>query len=274
MRIIIPRILLSIILILLAFTTIYPVYFTFISSLKDQAAWSASKFSLPIPPYFEHYKTAWRRADILRTLMNSIIVTVGGVILCSAVCLLASYAVTKVKFRGSKFLFIFLISSLMIPMQTILYPYFKVMSDLRLTDSYIGLILSFATFQIPIMTYQYAAYMRKIPSSLIEAGRIDGASVMQIIIRIMLPVSQPVILTAGLVSFAWMWNEILLPIMILQTPKMQTLIVSLSSLKGQYGTFPTLVCAGAFIGILPVSFLYVFFQRYLLQGMTAGAVKG
>jgi ABC-type glycerol-3-phosphate transport system permease component len=71
-----------------------------------------------------------------------------------------------------------------------------------------------------------------------------------------------------------MWNEILLPIMILQTPKMQTLIVSLSSLKGQYGTFPTLVCAGAFIGILPVSFLYVFFQRYLLQGMTAGAVKG
>jgi ABC-type glycerol-3-phosphate transport system permease component len=162
----------------------------------------------------------------------------------------------------------------MVPMQTILYPYFKVMSDLRLTDKYFGLILSFATFQIPIMTYQYAAYLKKIPSSLIEAGRIDGASIMQVITYIMIPVSQPVMVTAGLVSFAWMWNEILLPIMILQTPRMQTLIVSLSSLKGQYGTSPTLVCAGAFIGILPVSLMYVFFQRHLLQGMTAGALKG
>ena len=269
-----PRILLFLVLVLLACSTIYPVYFTLISSLKNQAAWSASKFSLPIPPYFEHYANAWRRANVFRTLINSIIVTTGGVALCSSVCILASFAVTKLRFRGSKLIFIFLISSLMVPMQTILYPYFKVMSDLRLTDKYFGLILSFATFQIPIMTYQYAAYLKKIPSSLIEAGRIDGASIMQVITYIMIPVSQPVMVTAGLVSFAWMWNEILLPIMILQTPRMQTLIVSLSSLKGQYGTSPTLVCAGAFIGILPVSLMYVFFQRHLLQGMTAGALKG
>ena len=270
----ISRMVLFLILVLLAFSTVYPVYFTLISSLKDQAAWSASKFSLPIPPYFNHYATAWRRANILRTFLNSIIVTFGGVVLCSVVCILASFSVTKLRYKGSRFIFLFLISSLMIPMQTILYPYFKVMSDLRLTDTYFGLILSFATFQIPIMTYQYAAYLKKIPSSLIEAGRIDGASILQIIIYIMVPVSQPVIVTAGLVSFAWMWNEILLPIMVLQSPRMQTLIVSLSSLKGQYGTSPTLICAGAFIGILPVTLIYVFFQRYLLQGMTAGALKG
>lgn len=262
------------VLVLLSLTTIYPVFFTLISSLKDQASWSASKFSLPIPPYFEHYKIAWRRAAIIRTFFNSIIVSSGGVALCSVICLLSSFSVTKLKYRGSKVVFLFLISSLMVPMQTIIYPYFKVMSDLRLTNSYIGMIFSFATFQIPIMTYQYAAYMKKIPSSLIDAGRIDGASILQIIFRIITPVSQPVILTAGLVSFAWMWNEILLPIMVLQSPKMQTLIVSLSALKGQYGTSPPLVCAGAFIGILPVSILYVVFQKYLLQGMTAGAIKG
>jgi len=259
---------------LLAATTIYPAFFTLISSLKDQAAWSASKFALPIPPFFEHYATAWRRARVPRTFLNSVIVTSGGVFLCSLVCMLSSFSVTKLRYRGRNLIFIFLISSLMIPMQTILYPYFKVMSDFRLTDTYLGLILSFATFQIPIMTYQYAAYLKRVPSSIIEAAKIDGASLLQTIFLIVVPVSKPVIFTAGLVSFAWMWNEILLPIMILQSPKMQTLIVSISSLRGQYGTFPTLVCAGAFIGIFPVSIVYFFFQKQLIQGMTAGAVKG
>ena len=262
------------IMLMLAFVSIYPAFFTLISSLKDQAAWSASKFALPIPPYFKHYATAWRRVHVLRTFLNSVVVTCGGVALCSIVCLLSAFSVTKLSYRGRTVLFIVLISSLMVPMQTILYPYFKVMSDFHLTDRYLGLILSFATFQIPIMTYQYAAYMKKIPSSLIEAAKIDGSTTLQTIFLIVMPIAKPVMFTAGLVSFAWMWNEILLPIMILQSPRMQTLIVSLSSLRGQYGTFPTLVCAGAIIGILPVSIVYFLFQKQLIQGMTIGAVKG
>jgi len=263
-----------IILAIIAFTTIYPVFFTANSSLKTQAEWSKSKFSLPIPPNFDNFKTAWKRALVPRTFANSIIVTFGGVILCFFVCLLAAYAATKVKFKARNLLFILLLSSMMIPVQTILYPFFKTMKDFNLTDNYLGLILSFATFQIPITIYQYAAYLKRVPNEIIEAARVDGASTLRIIFSIVLPVAKPVIFTAGLINFAWMWNELLLPIMILQSPKMQTLIVSLASLRGQYGTFPTLISAGVFIGIIPISIVYLFLQNQIIKGMTAGTVKG
>jgi ABC-type glycerol-3-phosphate transport system permease component len=262
-----------ILLLILAFTTIYPVYFTFISALKDQEAWSRSKFELPIPPYFDNFTTAWKRADVPRTSLNSVVVTFGGVFLCFFVCILAAYACTKLKFKGRNLIFLFLIASMMIPVQTILYPFFKLLDNLRLTDNYGGLIIAFTTFEIPITLYQYNAFLKRIPNSLIEAARIDGASTRKIIFRIIVPIAQPVIFTAGLINFAWMWNNLLLPIMTLQNPKVQTLVVSLAQLKGQYGTFPTLVCAGSFIGILPLTVIYLFAQKRIVKGMTIGALK-
>lgn len=267
-------VLIVILLTIIAVTAIYPIYFTLNSSLKTQAEWSKSKFSLPLPPHLDNFKTAWERAMVPRTFMNSLIVTFGGVAVCFFVSLLAAYAATKVRFKARNLIFILLLSSMMIPVQTILYPFFKTMNDLHLTNNYLGLILAFATFEIPITIYQYAAYLKRVPNELIEAAKIDGASTMRIIFSIIVPIAKPVIYTAGLINFAWMWNELLLPLMILQSPKMQTLIVSLASLKGQYGTFPTLISAGVVIGIIPVSIIYLFLQNQIIKGMTAGTVKG
>lgn len=267
-------ILVVIVLAIIAITTIYPVYFTLNSSLKTQAEWSKSKFSLPIPPHIDNFKTAWKRAMVARTFANSLIVTFGGVAVCFFVCILAAYAATKVKFKARNLIFILLLSSMMIPVQTILYPFFKTMKDFHLTDNYWGLILAFATFEIPITIYQYAAYLKRVPNELIEAAKVDGASTIRIIFNIIIPVAKPVIFTAGLINFAWMWNELLLPLMILQSPKMQTLIVSLASLRGQYGTFPNLISAGVIIGIIPVSVVYLFLQNQIIKGMTVGTVKG
>ena len=263
-----------IMLAVIAFTAIYPIYFTLNSSLKTQADWSKSKFSLPIPPNFENFKTAWNRALVPRTFLNSVIVTIGGVAVTFLVCILAAYSATKVRLKSRNLIFIFLIASMMIPVQTILYPFFKTMRDFHLTDSYLGLILAFATFQIPITLFQYAAYLKRVPNEIIEAAKIDGASTLRIIFSLMIPIAKPVIFTAALINFAWMWNELLLPLMVLQSPKMQTLIVSLAGLKGQYGTFPTLISAGVFIGIIPVTIIYLFLQNQIIKGMTAGTVKG
>ncbi|MHB1376839.1 MAG: carbohydrate ABC transporter permease [Candidatus Humimicrobiaceae bacterium] len=270
----INTIIIVLILSVIAFTTIYPLYFTLNSSLKNQAEWSKSKFTLPIPPKMENFKTAWKRADVPRTFLNSLIVTIGGVAVCFVVCILSAFAATKLKFKGRNLIFILLLSSMMIPFQTILYPFFKTMNDFHLTNNYLGLILAFATFEIPITIYQYAAYLKRVPNELIEAARVDGASTMRIIFSIMLPVAKPVVFTAAMINFAWMWNEILLPIMLLQNPKMQTLIVSLASLRGQYGTFPTLISAGVFLGIIPVSLIYFAAQNQIIKGMTVGTVKG
>jgi ABC-type glycerol-3-phosphate transport system permease component len=270
----IVTIIIVIILTFAAFATVYPVYFTLNSSLKNQAAWSASKFSLPVPPYFENFTTAWRRAKVPRTFFNSLFTTFGGVILCYLVCILAAFSSVKLKFKGRNALFIFLVASMMVPIQTILYPFFKIMNDFHLTDQYLGLILAYTVFGIPITVYQLAAYLKRIPDSLIEAAKIDGASTLRIIFFIIMPLARPVVITVSLINFAWMWNDLLLPIMILQSPKMQTMIVSLAQLRGQYGTFPTLISAGVFIGIIPVSVVYLVAQRQIIKGMTIGAVKG
>lgn len=263
-----------VLLTMLAFATIYPVFFTLISSLKTQKAWSQSKFSLPIPPYLGNFETAWKRALVPRTFLNSLIVVFGAVLLAAVVCILAAFSTTKLKFKFRNVLFVLLVASMMIPVQTILYPFFKVVNDLRLTNTYLGLILAFVTFEIPVNVYQYSAYLRRIPDSLIEAARIDGASTLRMIFSVILPVAKPVIFTVGLINFAWMWNELLLPIMILQNPKVQTLTVSLAQLRGQYGTFPVLVCTGVVIGIIPTSIVYLLAQEQIIKGMTAGAVKG
>jgi multiple sugar transport system permease protein len=266
--------LIIVVLTLLAFATVFPVYFTLISSLKNQAAWSASKFALPIPPYLENFTTAWRRANVPRTFLNSVISTFGGVLSCFLVCILAAFASTKLRFRGRDTIFIFMVSSMMVPIQVILYPFFKMMNDFRLTNQYVGLILAYAVFGVPITVYQLSAYVKRIHDSLIDAAKIDGASTLRIIFSIIVPLSRPVVITVSLINFAWMWNHLLLPIMILQSPKMQTMIVSLAQLRGQYGTFPTLISAGVFLGIVPVSVIYLIAQRQIIKGMTIGAVKG
>jgi ABC-type glycerol-3-phosphate transport system permease component len=162
----------------------------------------------------------------------------------------------------------------MIPIQTILYPFFKVIHDFKLTDQYIGLIVTYVVFGIPITTYQLAAYFKRIPNELIESARIDGASTIKIIFRIIFPTSKPVVVTVTLINFIWMWNELLLPLMVLQTPKMQTLTVSLTIIRGQWGVTPPLLSAGIIIGILPVAVMYFFAQNQIVKGMTYGAVKG
>jgi raffinose/stachyose/melibiose transport system permease protein len=258
---------------IIAFTTIYPVFFSVTASLKTQKEWSANKFSFPIPPHFENYKTAWKRALVPRTLLNSFIITSGSVLLTTLVCILAAYSATKSKFKARNTIFIILISSMVIPVQTILYPFYKLMNDFKLTSNYIGIILAFTTFAIPLTVYQYSAYLKRIPNSLIEAAKVDGASTIRVIFNIILPVAKPVIVTAGIINFAWMWNDLLIPTVILNNPSSQTLIVSLAHLKGQYGTFPTLISAGVVIGIIPVTIIYFIMQNQIIKGMTAGTIK-
>jgi ABC-type glycerol-3-phosphate transport system permease component len=262
-----------IILIVLSFVTIYPVFFTANSSFKDPTQWSRSKFALPRPMYYENYTIAWKRSMVLRTTLNSIIVTCGGVILCFLVCILAAYSATKLRFRGRDAIFIFIIASMMVPLQVILYPFFKIMSEFQLTDTYIGLILAYSTFGISITVYQFSAYLKRIPNSLIEAAKIDGASTLKIIFNIIVPVAKPVVVTASIINFSWMWNELLLPTMLIQGQKMQTVIVSLALMRGQWGAFPTLISAGVIIGILPVSIVYFIAQNQIIKGMTTGSVS-
>jgi raffinose/stachyose/melibiose transport system permease protein len=163
---------------------------------------------------------------------------------------------------------------MMLPMQTILYPFYVQVRDLKLLNQYYGLILTFTAFAVPMTTYQLAAYLKGIPDELIDAARIDGASSWQVLVKIILPIAKPALAAIGIINFVWMWNDLLMPLMVMQRPDRMTLIVSLSLLPGQYGSSTTLVCAGVIIAVTPVILMYLVAQEQLVKGMTMGALKG
>jgi raffinose/stachyose/melibiose transport system permease protein len=260
-------------MVLVAISTIYPVFFTVNVALKTHAAWIDDRFALSFPPNFAAFEEAARRSSVLRSFLNSAIVTTGGVVGAWLVCAPAAYAATKMRFLGRNAIFVFLLASMMVPTQTILYPFFVLMRNLGWVNEYHGLILAYMAFAVPITTFQLAAYFKRIPGDLLDASRLDGASTLQTLVSVVLPISRPVLATTGIINFVWMWNDLLLPLMVMQRPERQTLTVSLGLLRGQYGAEPTLIAAGVVIGIAPIVVVYLLAQEYLIKGMTQGAVK-
>ena len=162
---------------------------------------------------------------------------------------------------------------MLIPIQTILHPFYLVVKNLGILNQQSGLIVSFVTLAIPITAFQLAAYMKGIPDDLIEVARINGASTLQIITMVIVPVCRPVIDVTGIINFIWMWNDILWPVLLVKTPGSQTLIIGAGLLRGQFGSSSTLISAGLALAVLPVVVMFLPKQRQIIQGMTVGAVK-
>jgi multiple sugar transport system permease protein len=144
---------------------------------------------------------------------------------------------------------------------------------MRLLNKHIGLILVYVTLAAPFGTYLMTSYFRGIPFELVEAAQIDGANHLQILWRIMVPVARPAIVTLGIFNFLWMWNELLLSLLILQDDSVRTLMVGVATLRGQYTTNIPLLSAGLFLAATPVLIVFLVFQTQLTKGMTMGAVK-
>lgn len=268
------RLTIIILLALIAISTIYPMIFTINASFQTKILWSKNKFALAIPSNFKNYREVFKKVDVPRSFINSVIITIGGVISVVLICTLSAYSATKMHFYGRNILFIFIIASMMIPLQTILYPFYKIMAVLKLINKYEGLIITFITFGIPLTTFQLAAFFKSIPDELIDSANMDGAGLLRIIFQVIFPVSRPVVVTVSLINFVWMWNELLMPLIMINRVKMQPLLLALALLHGQWGMHPTLLSATIIIAVLPVTIVYFIAQKQIIKGMTIGAVKG
>ena len=176
-------------------------------------------------------------------------------------------------FSRPELLFLLILASMLIPIQTILYPFYLVVRNLGLLNQHAGLITAFVTFGIPVTTFQMAAYLRNVPDELIEAARVDGASLLQILLRVVVPICRPVLAVTGIINFIWMWNDILLPVLIMQTTESRTLMIAAGLMRGQWGSSSTLISAGLALAVVPVVVMFLLAQRQIIQGMTVGAVK-
>ncbi|MDG4774546.1 carbohydrate ABC transporter permease [Solwaraspora sp. WMMD792] len=268
------RYLLTFALVVVAVAAIYPLLFTVISSLKTQYGFAEDPLGLPTTGVtLENYVEAFRRMDMPRLLLNSLITTAGGLVLSVLAALLVAYAVTKLRFRGGKAVFLLIIITLTIPSQAIIYPLYQTVLDLGMSGEYQGLILAYAAFGLPLGTYQLAGYFQQVPDELIEAARMDGAGHLTILFRLLVPIATPALAALAIFNFVWMWNDLLLPLVIMGGSDSKTLMVGVSLLSGQYDVSVPLVSAGLIVALLPVLIVYLVFQRQLVSGALAGSGK-
>jgi multiple sugar transport system permease protein len=206
---------------------------------------------------------------------NSVIVTVGTTVLALVVSTLAAYALSRYPFRGSNKLMLSILSLQMFPQAMLLISFYVIFLQLRLLNTYQGLVLANATFAIPFSIWMLKGFFDTVPKEVEEAAMIDGCTRFSVLPRIVLPMVTPGLLAAGVYTFLIAWDEYLFASTLMVQPEMRTLPPGIiQSFVGQfYLNWPNVMAASVLITI-PVTLLFVFFQKYLVQGLTAGAVKG
>jgi ABC-type glycerol-3-phosphate transport system permease component len=159
-----------------------------------------------------------------------------------------------------------------VPFQTIVAPIYQELLQFGLLDTYRGLILVFVGFGMPVTAFIFAAYFQGLPDSLIEAARLDGASTFDILLRVILPMARPALAITGILNFVMVFNDLLTPLIVMQTDEKQLFVVGIAQALGRFPR-PTWQAAGVVIGLLPLTVTFLFAQRYLIRGITTGAVR-
>ena len=257
---------------LLALSCLYPIFFAVNNAFKTRDEYLNDRFGLVQHPTFDNFVQAWTRSHLNEYFINSVIATIGAVILLMVVSSMAGFALAALRFPYRRFLFVVILSSLMIPVQVVLVPYMRTMLALDLVNTHVGLILSYTAFFLPFSVYMMTAFYSGLPRELIEAARIDGAKPLQIWWHVMVPLGMPALVTLGILNTLNCWNDILIALLTMQ--RNRTLMVGISALKGQYSDQIPLFTAGIVIAAAPIVVLYIIFQRRIVSGIAVGAVKG
>lgn len=259
---------------ILALATIYPLLFTTNVALKSRNEYILDRLSPASDVQWENFASAWTNAGMSRYFINSVIVVSCSVILLLLFGSMAGFALSKMRFRGSKVLFLGCLAALFIPFQVIMVPMLRIMTDIGLINTFPGLILAYVAQFLPFTVFLMASYYAGIPDEIIDAARIDGNSMYGVYRRIMLPMGAPALLSVGILTMLFAWNDVLMALVMMPSAEKRTLMVGVTALRGQYSNNIPVFAAGVLISVLPVLAIYLFFQRQIADGITAGSTKG
>lgn len=258
----------------LALATIYPLVFTTNVALKTRHEYVLDRFSVARSPQWENFVSAWTSAGVSRYFINSLIVVAAAVGLLLIIGSMAGFALSHLRFRGSRGLFLACLAALFIPFQVIMVPLARTMADAGLVDTYPGLVLAYVAQFLPFTIYLMASYYSGIPAEIVDAARIDGNSPYGVYRRIMLPLGAPALLSIGILDALFCWNDVLIALLMMPSPEHRTLMVGVTSLRGQYSDDIPTFAAGVLIAAVPILGIYLFFQRQIAEAVTAGSTKG
>ena len=272
--IILPKALIWVFLILVCIYCLIPFAWMLSTSLKTETeAFRIPPTWIPLEPTIESYIGIWVRKNFGIYFLNSTIISLATAVLSTFFGALAGYGFSRFLFKGRKFLIGFFLATQMLPGVLLVGPYFKIMSRLGLYDTRTGLIIAFLTICLPFSTWMMKGFIDKVPLELDQSAMVDGCSRIGLFFKIILPIVAPGMVATILFAFLLAWGDLLWALCLTSSENMITVTLGIARTVGEFRIIWPMLMAGSLVGGMPAILLYIFLQRLLVQGLTAGAVK-
>ena len=268
-------IILVIVLTVISLIFIYPVFLMFLNSFKPFGEVVSDPIALPKEPTLENYTYVIDKIHYLSLFLNNVMITVIGIVGIVVFSSMAAYILDRRRNVYTKIVYTLLITPMLIPFQTIMITLLKAMSVIHLDQSRVGLGIQYWGFGIPMATFIFYNFMKTIPKELDESAKIDGASTFRGFISVIFPLLKPVTFTVIVIDVMWIWNDFLLPLLLVNSSnKTKTLVLASYTFVGQMNTKWQFAMTAMVLTVLPSIIIFIFLQKYIVEGVVAGAVKG
>jgi len=271
------QILTAVLAVLILVFYLFPYWYVITTSFRTQDEERAAPFVwFPDPVHMDNYRDILLKNafDIMTGLKNSLIVSIATTVICALLGVLAGYGYARIPFRGRSVSIMLVLATWTIPWLLVLIPLWAILYDLQLVDTKIGLIIGYSSGFVPITTWIMLGHFKSLPADMEDSARIDGCSRVGALMRIILPISAPAIMAAGVYAFISSMGEFIFTLITTMTNNARTLTIMLSMLVSKFVTEKTIMAAGSMIAAFFPVVLVMIFQRYLIAGLSAGAVKG
>ncbi len=262
---------------ILAIFYMYPIFLVVINSVKKKAFITRTPFALPDERSFfglTNFVNGVEKTNFFGALGNSVIITVGSValiILCTSMC---AWFITRVHNKVNTGIYLLCLFSMIVPFQMVMFPLSKIANMMKLSNP-IGIILVYLGFGAGLAVFMFCGFVKSIPLEIEEAAMIDGCTPIQTFFKVVFPIMKPTVITVAILQAMWIWNDYLLPYLVLDLKKYKTIPIVVQYLKGGYGAVDWgTMMAMLVLAIIPIIIFYAVCQKYIIEGVVAGAVKG
>lgn len=261
---------------LLVVLWLIPFVIAIFTSAKSMDEIMASRYmwAFPMKWVWSNFSEVWSRVGMSHYVLSTFIITVPSVAGALLVSSLAAHALAFYRFKLSRPILVIFVGGMLVPFQMLVIPVYRFFNDIGMINTYFGIILFHIAFQTGFCTFFLRNFMKTVPSSLLEAPRIDGASEFYIYRRVVLPLSLSAMAALGALEFTWIWNDLLWSLVILQSDKLKPVTLGLANMQGEFITNYNMMAAGSLVAAAAPIVLFLFFQRFFIEGLTVGADKG
>lgn len=263
-----------VLLIIFAIMCLYPLLWLFLASFKTNQELYFNTWGLPESWQLSNYVNAIIKGRILQYFGNSVIIAVSAVVVTVILSTMASYAIARMHWKLSKAVYGTFLIGMMVPVYGLIIPLFSIFKTMGLLNNHLAVIIPQIALGFPMAIFIICGFMQSIPRELEEAAIIDGCSIFQCFVKIILPIAKPSIVTVAVVQFINVWNDLLLPRIFLTDSDKMTLPVGLTNFQAMYSTDYVGMIAAVIITIIPSIVVYIILHKQIMEGMVAGAVKG